>query len=101
RVEAARHLAEVGQGSHLREGRQVRRWRQGRGQPRDEHLAPELDAEGGVLVLRARGIEIGQREDGAAEAAEADGVSVPALLGRLVEPLELGGTRGGGVWHGE
>ena len=88
RVEAARHLAQLGQRRRGGEGgARSSGGGEARGDARDEQLAAELQPEGGAEVLGARRVEVGQREEGAAEAAQAGRVGLPALLGRLVEPV--------------
>ena len=67
------------------------------GIPLGAQVAAELQPEGSPLVLGARGVEVGQREQGAAEALEAGLPRLPELFGRLVQPLGGNAAVAGGV----
>ena len=91
-IEAAGQLLELGQGSHGCETGHVLRRFDAHPDGAHPEVAPELEAEGRSLVLGAPRIEVGQREEGAAEPGQAGGVAAPALLGILVEPVQGGGV---------
>src|SRR5439155_21919577 len=98
---APRHLAQLGNGGDAGERLRVRGRSEAGRHPRDQDLAAELDAEGRALVLRARWVEVGEREERAPEAAQPDGVSVPPLLGRFAESPVIGPAVRGGVLDAE
>ena len=82
RVEAAGELPELGHRGRGGKGRQVGRRGEAHAHAVEQELAAELEAERGPEVLRPRGVEVGEVEDGAPEALEPDGVRLPALLAR-------------------
>ncbi len=101
RVEASGQLFELGQWRHRGEERGVLGLLEAHPHAGNPKVAPELEAEGGSLVLGAGGVEVGQLEEGAAEAVEAGRVSAPALSGVLVEAVRGGGAVTRGVLQAE
>ena len=87
RVEAARHLAQIGQRRHGGEGVEVGWRHEVRAHAGDQELLAELEAERGAEVLRARRIEVRQREHRPAEPTEPGRLRLPALLGHLVDAV--------------
>ena len=89
RVEATRHLAQLGQRRRRRGRRRGRRAARGcTAHARDQQLAAELEAERGARGSGCgRGRSPGSAKARAAEAAQARGLGLPALLGGLVEAL--------------